>query len=96
MLHGTTHYFLLTFESFVAASSFVRAGFNCDKRSMVMGVPAKVVRQVTDQEFGWKKTGTQEYVDLGERFRKTLREIAPLIAEQENRPRFQDSIHKPK
>ncbi len=83
-------------ESFVAASSFVRAGFECDRRSMVMGVPAKVVRQVTDQEFGWKKTGTQEYVDLGERFRNTLREIEPLRAEQENRPRFQDSQHKPK
>lgn len=83
-------------ESFVAASSFVRAGFECGKRSMVMGVPAKVVRQVSDQEFGWKKTGTQEYVDLGVRFKNTLREAKPLEFEQENRPRFQDSIHKPK
>lgn len=83
-------------ESFVAASSFVRAGFECDKRSMVMGTPAKVVREVTDQEFGWKKAGTQEYVELGERFRETLREVLPLNAEQENRPRFQGSAHKPK
>ena len=83
-------------ESFVAASSFVRAGFECGKRSMVMGVPAKVVRQVTDQEFGWKKTGTQEYVELGDRFSKTLREITPLTEEQENRPRYQDSTHQPK
>ncbi len=83
-------------ESFVAASSFVRAGFECDKRSMVMGVPAKITRQVTDQEFGWKKTGTQEYVELEERFRKSLKEIEPLSAEQKNRPRFQDSTHIPK
>ncbi len=83
-------------ESFVAASSFVRAGFSCEKRSMVMGVPTKVVRQVTDQEFGWKKTGTQEYVDLTVRFNETLKEVEPLTEEQENRPRYQDSIHKPK
>ncbi len=83
-------------ESFVAASSFVKSGFECEKRSMVMGVPAKVVRRVTDQEFGWKKTGTQEYVQLGERYSESIREIEPLTAEQENRPRYQDSLHKPK
>jgi len=83
-------------ESFVAASSFVRAGFKCEPRSMLMGIPAKVVRQVTDQEFGWKKQGTQEYVELAERFAKTLRETKPLTEEQLNRPRYQDSSHKPK
>ena len=83
-------------ESFVAASSFVRAGFKCEKRSMLMGVPAKVVRQVTDQEFGWKHQGTLEYVELGERFSSTIRETVPLTEEQANRPRYQDSIHKPK
>jgi len=83
-------------ESFVAASSFVRAGFECDKRSMLMGIPAKVVRQVSDQEFAWKKQGTQEYVELGARFTKTLREVDPLNVEQENRPRYQDAVHQPK
>ena len=83
-------------ESLVAASSFVRSGFKCDPRSMVMGIPAKVVRQVTDEEFGWKKVGTQEYVELGKRCRETIREVEPLSEEQENRPRFQDSHHKPK
>jgi phenylacetic acid degradation protein len=83
-------------ESFVAAGSFVRSGFKCASRSMVMGVPAKVVRQVSDKELGWKKAGTQEYVDLGKRFKDTLREVTPLSEEQNNRPRFQDASHKPK
>jgi len=83
-------------ESFVAASSFVRAGFKCEKRSMVMGVPAKVVREVTDQEFGWKEQGTREYVELAERFSASIREVTPLIEEQANRPRYQESTHEPK
>jgi phenylacetic acid degradation protein len=83
-------------ESFVAASSFVRAGFECEPRSMLMGVPAKVTRQVTDQEFGWKKQGTQEYIELGERYSASIRVIEPLIAVQQNRPRYQDSQHRPK
>jgi len=83
-------------ESFVAASSFVRAGFQCEPRSMVMGIPAKVIRKVTDEEFGWKKVGTQEYVELGKRCTETIREIEPLSEEQEDRPRFQDSNHEPK
>lgn len=82
--------------SFVAASSFVKSGFSCEARSMLMGVPAKVVRQVSEQEFGWKKQGTREYVELAERFSKTLREIIPLTEEQMDRPRYQDSQHKPK
>ena len=83
-------------ESFVAASSFVRAGFQCEPRSMLMGIPAKFVREVTEQELGWKKTGTDEYIELVERFASTVREIEPLAEEQEDRPRYQDSMHVPK
>lgn len=83
-------------ESFVAASSFVRAGFQCEPRAMLMGVPAKVVRQVRDEEFGWKETGTREYVELAERYTSSVREVLPLTETQKNRPRYQDSTHKPK
>jgi len=83
-------------ESFVAASSFVRAGFQCEPRSMLMGIPAKVVRRVGDQELRWKKQGTDEYIELAERFTSTVREIEPLAEEQEDRPRYLDSLHQPK
>lgn len=83
-------------ESFVAASSFVRSGFVCEPRSMIMGTPAKVVRQVSEQEFGWKKTGTDQYVELVQRCIDTIREVEPLAQEQSNRPRFKDSKHSPK
>ena len=83
-------------ESMIAASSFVRAKFVCEPRSMVMGVPAKVVRQITDQELAWKSMGTQEYTDLSVRAINTLREVTPLEDIQADRPRYQDSAHKTK
>ncbi len=83
-------------ESMVAACSFVRAKFVCEPRSMVMGTPAKVARQLTDDEVKWKSTGTQEYTDLAARAINTLREVKPLIEIEENRPRFKDSIHQTK
>lgn len=83
-------------ESIVAASSFVRANFTCEPRSMVMGVPAKVVRQINDQETSWKSQGTQEYVDLAVRSINTMREIKPLDEIQKDRPRFQDTAYHTK
>lgn len=80
-------------ESIVAASSFVRGAFQCEPRSMVMGIPAKVVRQVSDKEIGWKSTGTQEYVELANRSVTSMRIIEPLNEIQNDRPRYQDSEH---
>lgn len=81
-------------ESIVAASSFVRAKYTCEPRSMVMGIPAKAIREVSDDEIRWKSMGTQEYVDLAKRSINTMREIEPLTEIQADRPRFQESEHQ--
>ncbi|PIP78276.1 MAG: phenylacetic acid degradation protein PaaY [Gammaproteobacteria bacterium CG22_combo_CG10-13_8_21_14_all_40_8] len=83
-------------ESIVAASSFVKSGFICEPRSLLMGIPAKRIKSVSDEEILWKKQGTEEYVKLGERAKSSLREVQPLIMEQQERPRFSDSLHVPK
>ncbi|WP_196138330.1 transferase hexapeptide repeat family protein [Aliikangiella sp. G2MR2-5] len=83
-------------ESMVAASSFVRAKFECPPRSMVMGTPAKIARELSEQEVTWKSRGTQEYIELTKRALSSMRVIEPLSEVQENRPRFQDSEHKTK
>ncbi len=83
-------------ESIVAASAFVKAKFSCESRSMVVGTPAKVLRQVTDNEVTWKTSGTQEYVTLAKRCIDSLREVEPLELIQANRPRFQQSNHEVK
>ncbi len=67
-------------QSLVAAASFVRAGFVVPKRTLVMGAPARVVRELTDKELAWKAVGTREYQDLAVRCLASLRECAPLDA----------------
>lgn len=83
-------------ESIVAASSFVPTNFVCEPRSMVMGLPAKVTRPLRDEELGWKKKGTAEYIELAARSIDSMRKITPLSEVQADRPHYSDSGHKPK
>lgn len=83
-------------ESMVAASSFVRAKFSCEPRSMVMGIPAKVARSLTEQEVNWKTSGTGEYIELAKRSVNTMREVSALAEEQADRPRYHEGNHKTK
>ena len=83
-------------ESLVAAAAFVKTGFECPPRSLVIGNPAQVKRSLGDKEVAWKSAGTAEYQDLTARCLDSLREVEPLSAPQAERPRFHASQHKPK
>jgi phenylacetic acid degradation protein len=85
-------------ESIVAAMSFVKAGMVIPPRSMVMGMPAKVVRSLTDEEITWKSFGTRQYHELTVRSLETMREVEALTAVEDNRQRlvFGASAHRPK
>ncbi len=72
-------------DSFVAAMSFVKAGMIVPPRSLVGGIPAKVMRELTDKDVAWKSNGTREYQELAERCRATLRECTPLTAMEPGR-----------
>jgi phenylacetic acid degradation protein len=73
-------------EAFVGAASFVRAGFVVPPRTLVTGVPARVVRELKPEELAWKATGTREYQELAARCLATLREVTPLAAPEPGRP----------
>lgn len=84
-------------ESIVAAMSFVKAGFTGAARQLLVGTPARVVRDVSEQELYWKRLNTQEYQDLAVRCRASLRETSPLTAVEANRPRLKGTTEvKPK
>ena len=78
-------------EAFVGAASFVRAGFVVPRRTLVTGIPARIVRELNDTELAWKATGTREYQQLAVRCLKSLKECAPRSAPEPNRPRFGSS-----
>jgi len=64
---------------------------------LLVGTPARVVRDVSEQELHWKRLNTQEYQDLAVRCRASLRETAPLTTVEANRPRLKGTTEvKPK
>jgi phenylacetic acid degradation protein len=75
-------------ESIVGAGAFVKAGFHAEPRSMLVGSPAKIIRQVTDQEIAWKSQGTVEYQQLAIRSATTMQEVEPLTEVEAGRRRF--------
>jgi phenylacetic acid degradation protein len=74
-------------SSIVAALAFVKSDHKIPPRSLVMGIPAKVIRELTDEEIAWKTGGTAIYQKLAERSMSTMREVAPLREVEPNRRR---------
>jgi phenylacetic acid degradation protein len=75
-------------SSFVAACSFVKAGMEVPPRSLAAGVPAKVIRALTEQEMAWKVQGTGIYQNLTRRCLATMVETEALSAVEAGRPRI--------
>ena len=71
--------------SFIAAMSFVKAGFEVQPRSLVAGISAKVMRDLSDQELVWKIKGTRGYQELARRCLASLRECEPLTEMEPDR-----------
>ena len=59
-------------SSIVGATAFVASGFECPPRSLVIGIPAKVKRELSDKEIEWKTRGTHEYQQLTVRCHASL------------------------
>ena len=76
-------------QTIVAACAFVRAGVKLPPRSLVAGLPAKVIRPLTDDEIAWKRAGTEVYQDLTRRCLASLHEVQPLTEIDADRPRLQ-------
>jgi phenylacetic acid degradation protein len=62
----------------VGALAFVPTGMLVPDRKVVVGNPAKVVKDVTDQMLAWKEEGTKLYQALPARMRETMMACEPL------------------
>ncbi|MEO6347435.1 MAG: transferase hexapeptide repeat family protein [Aquaticitalea sp.] len=65
-------------ECIVGAMSFIKAETIIPNRSLVVGNPAKVVKEVSDEMIAWKTKGTQLYQQLPADCHQSLREVEPL------------------
>ncbi|MGO1752565.1 MAG: transferase hexapeptide repeat family protein [Psychroflexus sp.] len=73
-------------ESIIGAMAFVKAETKIPKRSLVVGNPAKIIKEVSDDMIAWKTAGTKLYQRLPSDCHEGLEEVEPLREVQENRP----------
>lgn len=83
--------------SLIGACSFVRARTVVPPWSLVVGNPAKVVRELDEETRSWKANGVRVYQQLASRTRATLREVEPLERPEPDRPRVStdSSVSRP-
>ena len=75
-------------SAFVAAMAFVKAGMQVPPRTLVAGVPAKVMRDLSADEMAWKLDATRTYQNLARRSRASLRETVALAEAEPGRKRL--------
>lgn len=75
-------------SAFVAALAFVKAGMQVPPRTLVAGIPAKVLRELSEGEMAWKLDATRAYQNLARRCAASLRETVALTEAEPGRRRL--------
>lgn len=79
-------------ESIIGALTFVAAKMQIPPRSLVVGNPGKIVKQVSDQMIQWKTKGTKLYQSLPQSMYPDWKPCEPLKEIPANRPK-QESLY---
>ena len=77
-------------ECIVGAMSFVKAESVFAPRQLIVGNPAKALREVSQQMIDWKTAGTRLYQQLPADCHEGLKEVEPLNEIPPNRPVLED------
>jgi phenylacetic acid degradation protein len=80
-------------ECIVGALCFVPGKMHIPKRSLVVGNPAKIIKQVSDDMINWKTTGTALYQALPMEMHESYKACEPLTEIEENRPK-QETLYQ--
>lgn len=80
-------------ECIVGALCFIKSGMQIPNRKMIVGNPATIIKEVTDDMIDWKTKGTQLYQKLPKDCFETLKAVEPLRTIPINRP-TQEAFYK--
>lgn len=69
---------ILEDECIVGALSFIKADEIFERRSLIVGNPAKKIKEVSDEMIRWKTTGTQLYQALPKDMQEHWQVVEPL------------------
>ena len=72
----------------VAAMAFVRAEAKIPARALVAGIPARVLRQLAEEEIRWKDDNMLLYQQLAVRSAATMQELEALTKPEPDRKRI--------
>lgn len=72
-------------ECIIGALAFLKEGMEIPKRKVVVGNPAKIVKDVSDEMIEWKTEGTGWYQRLPNELHQSLKECEPLREVPEDR-----------
>ncbi|MDL9979317.1 gamma carbonic anhydrase family protein [Microbacterium sp. ASV49] len=74
-------------DALVGAGAVVTAGTVIPPGVLVLGSPARVIKELDEETRAWKRNGVEVYRDLARRSRETLRQVTPLTAVEADRRR---------
>lgn len=80
-------------ECIIGALTFVPEGMHIPSRKVVVGNPAKVIKDVSDEMIAWKTEGTLLYQQLPRELYNTLKPCEPLRSMPHVRP-TQQQVYK--
>ena len=80
-------------ECIVGALTMIKANEKFPSRSLIVGNPGKVIKEVSDEMINWKTTGTSLYQALPGEMRESWEAVEPLREIPADRP-AQDSLYK--
>lgn len=80
-------------ECIVGALSFIKAGMKIPNRKMVVGNPAVIIKDISDEMIDWKTKGTALYQQLPKECYESLKAVEPLREIPANRP-TQEAFYK--
>ncbi len=80
-------------ECIIGALAFVQANSKIPSRKVVVGNPAKIIKDVSDEMINWKTEGTKIYQALPKQMHETFKTCEPLREIPEDRKK-QDSNYK--
>ena len=85
---------VLGHESIVGALCFIKEGEIIPPRSLVVGNPGKIIRQVSNEMMAWKTEGTKLYQQLAGEMLQGLQSCQPLTQAPANLPPLDAGIEK--
>ncbi|MBX9782168.1 MAG: transferase hexapeptide repeat family protein [Chitinophagaceae bacterium] len=85
---------LLGDECIVGALSFIKEGEVFERRSLIVGNPAKKIKEVSDEMIAWKTKGTQLYQQLPKEMAEAWNPCEPL-REQTTNSILQQKFYEP-